>query len=194
MRLLFFFAILISCPCTLFTQSNGYLITIKGDTLNGIITPISFNFGFEDQIDFEITMEDGTNLKFINQLVAEYAIQELGPSGQMEWVHYYAQIKRYTREFLIPYMDGRARLYADFKSAFFASQVPTQENHRNRNLVYYLAMAGEEKLIPLSKDNFEEVTKQKFQNCPELVNQIGDKFFQFDNIEGIVTYYNRLCQ
>lgn len=194
MRLSFIIIAFIFFSYTSNAQNNGFLVTIHGDTLRGIIKTINYDFAFEDQLDFEVETEDGKSLKLINQLVTEYAIQQSDPTGQVEWVHYYAQIKKYTREFLVPYMNGRARLYADFKSAFYTGQVPTQENHRNRNLVYYLALAGEEQLVLLSKNNFIDITKAKFQNCPELVKQIGNKYFQFNDIEGIVTYYNRLCR
>ena len=176
------------------SQDPGYLITTSGDTLHGNIELVSFEFAFQEEPDFVIYQEDGTMLRFLNQLISEYGLFAADPiSGRRQWVHYYAQVKGHLREFLKPYLDGRARLYADFKNAWYAKIAPDEFNRKNRALIYHLALAGEEKLITLSKDNFIEITKEKFQNCPELVKQIGDKYFEFDNIEGIVSYYNRLC-
>ena len=194
MKIILTLLFLSSSLCISFSQDLGYLITIDGDTINGIVELEHFEFAFSDEPDFIVYTEDDKTLRFINQLISEYAVFQTSESGRKEWVNYYAQIRNQTREFLKPYLNGKARLYADFKNAWFANQTPNELNRKNRNLIYHLALAGEEKLIPLSKDNFIEITKHKFQNCPELVEQIGNKYFEFDNIEGIVSYYNRLCQ
>ena len=68
------------------------------------------------------------------------------------------------------------------------------QKHHLRKTLFFYSLPSSKKLTAINSFNYKEKLKEIMADCPNLINQLGQKHFRFRNIESIFAYYNRLCE
>ena len=94
--------------------------------------------------------------------------------------------ERHTVELL---SEGQQNLYIKkelvVETMYFTVNPIISEKEQS---TYFL---GKEEVVKVTKKNYKRILKNYFQNAPEWRNRIGKMGFRYENIEWLVSSYNR---
>lgn len=179
---------------------SGFLVTVEGDTLSGVIRMANGTRSSGQIGAFVIAQPDGTEKTIETKKVAQYTTGQDTETGEKNNQYFYAKKWPHNglRVFVHPEINGKAQL-------FFLPD-PEKTEFKNPNKIvfvggteevkadaYFISFPNTELIVRLKSENYEIALKQFLRDCPDVTAQIGKKKFRFRDLRNIIGYYNESC-
>lgn len=168
---------------------KGYVITTKGDTLEGKIEMLSPSL---NEVRVKLIQEDGQAIIYRAKDVNSYSF--LVPNFDKKqkqfserWISY---VKRKVKRPPVPFGPSEVLMQQEVKGKLnlFNYYIETRSRMTDYDHLVLLEKDGE--LIEIKKSNYKKKLKKIMMDSPIVVSKIGKKGYRFKNIGAIIKLYN----
>lgn len=171
---------------------KGYILTLEGQKIEGVIKSNNVTM---DQIKITFIKDDKTQVykaKHLQGYGYKYFYKNSSNDTIAVWRHYRSKMahsyapKPFTSKlaFMEIIEEGEVIVYD------YYAEVPKDITEPYKRF-FYLERKGVSQLVEVSKNNFNQTTKNFFGNMPQLTNKIGKVNYQFRNTQKIAKTYNQ---
>lgn len=168
---------------------NGYVVTLKGDTLKGQIQMLSPAL---NEIKVKLIAATGEKQTFKAKEVKKYAFQvpaynKATKKRGMEWITY---VRKNVEEAPIPFgpKDVLLECSVNGKINVYNHYVESRTAQHAHNHFFYLETAKE--TVKINRDNFKSTIKEMIADAPALAAKVGTKGYGYKYVAKIITEYN----
>ena len=168
---------------------NGYVVTVKGDTVTGQIQMLSPAL---NEIKVKLIAANGEKQIFKAKEVKKYAFQipaynKVTKKRGMEWITY---VRKKVQEAPIPFgpKDVLLERPVTGKISVYNHYVESRAAQHAHNHFFYLETGKE--TIRVNRKNFKSVLKDLVADYPELEAKVGKRGYGYRYVAKIVKEYN----
>jgi len=173
---------------------DGYIVTLKGDTIQGKIKVLDFldaNYDYQKTVAFKDSK--GVLQQYSPIDLKSFSFSE-GPNNSMATLQSVSRPDGTGRAFLRIYYSGQCKVYGvTIKDVNNAVEVPDQQYSMVTKEKKYIQVQNSQ-FFPIQRAGFKKNMKEVFASNPRILNGLNSGEYTYKTWQVLVMDYNKQSQ
>jgi hypothetical protein len=173
---------------------NGFIVSLRGDTLHGKIKINDFMDGYYDYQHLVSFIDSRGTSQFTPDDLSSFSYNGSEGNVTMQSV---SSPDGDGHVFLRLYYSGRCKVYGFTKSEIKGSN----DGHAGEGFIRSSLIPTEKKYIqvggsqfyPVKRAGFKKCMEEVFASCPRILSRIDSREYTYDNLQAMVNDYNAIA-